>query len=43
MRASRASVLYGGRGADGTARLLVMNPTGTAFGATVAADPGDLG
>ena len=31
--------LYGGRGADGTARLLVVNPTGTAFGATIAADP----
>ena len=31
--------LYGGRGADGTARLLVVNPTGTPFGATIAADP----
>src|SRR5262249_494659 len=31
--------LYGGRGPDGTARLLVVNPTGTAFGATIVADP----
>jgi hypothetical protein len=31
--------LYGGRSADGTTQLLVINPTAGAFGATIAVDP----
>jgi hypothetical protein len=35
--------LYGGRSADGTTQLLVINPTASAFGATIAVDPSARG
>ena len=31
--------LYGGRSLDGSARLLVVNPSATGFGATIAVEP----